>query len=158
VKPATFTDELKRALGRDDIDYLKRCLDVYYSWNQKSGKDKEDDWSDELDIWFTNDDADQGLALVMLAAAQYDDADFLCLVAAGKLEDILCHDPAIRGFRLADEFINRIVTEARRTARFRWMLSGVWTHSMPHDQAKTIREAVGDADCNVQPLPQRPWA
>lgn len=66
-------------------------------------------------MYYSREDPDKALAYVMLAAANYDDEDFLALIGAGLLEDIL-RDPSA-------EFLHRIVDEGRKTPRFRWLLS-----------------------------------
>lgn len=78
-------------------------------------------WPDELAEDFSeiigchHDDPEQALACVVLANSQTDDAGFLGFMACGNLEDVL-RDPS-------PEMLDRIVTEARKSARFRWLLS-----------------------------------
>ena len=62
-----------------------------------------------------NDDPEQALAYVILAVARVDDADFLRLMGCGLLEDVL-RNPS-------DEILQRVVAQARKSARFRWLLS-----------------------------------
>lgn len=155
-----FNNELARALARPDIDELRESLEVYYQWNQRrrGSHVDEDDWPDGLDLWFTDADRDRALALIALAMASSDDEEFLVLVACGLLESTLSHGPAIDKIPLSEEFLQRIVVEARRTPRFRWMLSAMWTTGMPQNEAKLIADAVGSASCETDPLPPRPWA
>nr|WP_166175379.1 hypothetical protein [Altererythrobacter segetis] len=141
----SFDSELARALARPDIDHLRASLAVYYEWI-----DRREGFPDELEIWFDQGkDSDRGLALVMLAAATYDDPDFLALVAAGLLENLLQ--------KPSNELLQRIVSEARKTARFRWMLDVPFRHAIPAGVRSAIDKAVGDMDCDG-PLPPRPWA
>jgi len=157
VSEQGFSNELARALARSDVEQLKAVLALYHDWSDRVGKPGHPDhdvFPDELNVWFNADqDFDQGLALVILAAATYDEPKFLAGVAAGLLEDLVTPDRP-----LADEYRERIVDEARRTARFRWMLSGVWTNSADIYTKRAIVEAVGNVDCNRHPLPERPWA
>ena len=155
-----FNNELARALARPDIDELKESVEVYCQWSRRhrEGHVNEDDWPDELDPWFTNDNRDRSLALVALAMANSDDEEFLIGVSCGLLESTLSHGPSIDKIPLSEEFLQRIVIEARRTPRFQWMLSAMWTTGMPQNEAKLIADAVGSASCETDPLPPRPWA
>jgi len=113
----------------------------------------DDDYPDEINLWFdSREEPDRGLALVMLAAASYDEPEFLGVVAAGLLEDLLVHDS-----QCDDAFFRRILEEAQKTARFRWMLSGVWTYSAEPTRAAALKEAVGETLMDEgYPLPPRP--
>jgi hypothetical protein len=154
-----FENELARAFARPDIEKLRRSFDIYYHWTKLSGKEKEESFPDELGLWFFNDDdRDSSLALIALAMASTDDEEFLIGVACGLLESTLSHRPAIAGVPLSEEFLQRIVDEAKRTPRFRWMLSAMWTTGMPEHEAQMIADAVGTARCETDPLPLRPWA
>lgn len=153
-----FANELARALARPDVEILRRSFQTYYDWTKHRSEETEDDWPDGLDLWFDDEDADKSLALVALAMASTDDEEFLILVACGLLENILSHRPAIDGVPLPPALLNRIVVEARRTPRFRWMLSAMRTSGMPEDEARLIAEAVGRVSCETDPLPPRPWA
>ena len=95
-------------------------------------------------------DPDKTLAYVMFAVGNFDDPEFLGFVAAGSLEHLL-NDPSA-------EMLDRILTEARKTNRFRWMLSGVWIHAIAERARKSIEDAVGGWTMNNQALPPRPWA
>src|SRR5215217_4013728 len=117
-----FFNELQRALARPDIDELKRQLGTYHRYSNA-------DWPEEAkaDVdavmcahW---DDPDRGLAYVVLAMAEYDDPEFLSLMSAGLLENLL-QNPT-------PEFVDSVATEARKTARFRWMLGIPFRHAIP---------------------------
>ena len=153
----SFENELARALARPDLDELRTSLSVYYQWT-KPARRRDDDWPNGLDLWFNFDKSDRNLALIALAMAAYDDEEFLILVACGLLESTLFQELAHSGLPLSNEFLDRIVVEARRTPRFRWMLSAMWTSGMPPEKAQKIKEAVGTASCETDPLPPRPWA
>ena len=62
-----------------------------------------------------HNDPEKAFAYVIIAAARTDDAAFLGLLGCGPLEDVL-RDPSA-------ELLERIVAEARKSARFRWLLS-----------------------------------
>ena len=135
---------------------LRHVVDVYHVWSERENP-RDDDYPDEINVWFGDHDPEMSLALIMLAIANYDEVEFLGVVSAGLLEDVLSHHPATNGRALSNEMLERIVAEARRTPRFRWLLSGVWTYgSQPH-VAAAIKEAVGDVRLE-DPLPPRPWA
>ncbi|QBM74807.1 hypothetical protein E2E30_02830 [Sphingomonas sp. AAP5] len=72
-----------------------------------------DDFGEIITCHF--DDPEKSLAYVIIAASETDDAEFLQLMGCGNLEDVLC-DPS-------PELLDRIVSEAHRSARFRWLLS-----------------------------------
>lgn len=93
------------------------------------------------------DDPERGMAYLALAMSRYDNPRFLGVMAAGLLEDLL-QNPT-------PELLDRIIAEARKTARFRWMLSGVWLHSIPERVRRHVEEAVEGYDFE-QPLPPRP--
>ncbi len=123
-------------------------MTVYHDWSLRKNQ-TDNEWSDELNVWFDapEEDPDLGLALVMLSAAMYDEIPFLGVVSAGMLEDLLNE--------ANDEFLDRILAEARKTPRFMWLLSGVWTMSMNSYHAKAIKELVGRRTFD-DPLPPRP--
>lgn len=154
-----FFNELERALERPDVADLIGDLEDYRSFNAEVTA-KGPPWKPpELDSFerlgnYANvmeahwDDPDRGLAYVALAMGKYDDRDFLGVMAAGLLEDLL-RDPA-------PEMLERIVEEARKTARFRWMLSGVWVHTIAERARAPIAHAIGEYRLE-QPLPPRPF-
>lgn len=149
-----FGSELSRAVARPDVEELRRSVSIYHDWSMRRSNGES---PEEIDVWFCSDDPDRSFALIMLAAANYDDEEFLALVAAGLLEDLVRNKAGERPS--PDEVIDRIAVEARRTARFRWMLSGVWmVADVKPAHAEKIRSAVGAANMNTDPLPSRPWA
>ena len=151
----TFTNELERALARTDINRLVDLTDIYEKWEHVADKQAYyEKLCDDLDEWMMlpshrTTDEDKALALVILASASSDDPKFLTLVAAGLLENLLI-DPS-------DEILERIIIEARKTARFCWMLSGVYSHAIKSAHAREkIAKAVGSV-CLNDPLPPRPF-
>lgn len=150
----SFKNELERALNRPDIDALKSVVTVYHDWSSTDSVSRSEEWPEGLDIWFdaSREDHDRALALVALAAATYDEPKFLAVVAAGPLEELLWRD---RG--ASEAIVQRILDEARRTPRFRWMLNCVWTMSARPEHAAAVAEIVGDMT-DESPLPPRPWA
>jgi hypothetical protein len=159
VKAGFGLSELERALARDDVEELRKVAQAYHDWSERE-TNKDENWPDELDVWFGHDNGDDtDLALIMIATYSYDSTRFLSVVAAGKLEDLLSHNPATRGYPLSEQLLGRVLDECRRTPRFRWLLSGMWTSSdMNPSHVAAIREAVGSVSMDNDPLPPRPWA
>ena len=114
----SFSIELHRALARPDAEKLTRQIDAYADYFASGLGDWPDDLSDDFGEILDSrwDDLDKALAYVVLGANRSDNAEFVNFLACGPLEDIL-ENPST-------EMIERIVAEARRSARFRWMLSG----------------------------------
>ena len=113
----TYSDETERALARLDAEQMRRQLLAYAKYNADGTGDWPQALADDFDEITTChfDDLEKALAYVIIAAFQSDDAKFLGLMACGNLENVLC-DPT-------SELLERIVAEARKSARFRWLLS-----------------------------------
>ncbi|MFD2783062.1 DUF6869 domain-containing protein [Novosphingobium pokkalii] len=93
-----------------------RNLDVYAKHRGEGERRPEAYWHAFEAIHLAyHDDCETAFAYVMLGAARSDDASFLASLACGPLEDVL-RDPS-------DALLDRIVREARKSARFRWLLS-----------------------------------
>jgi hypothetical protein len=88
-------------------------LEVHARHFARSDDDSPDYFNEIMTCHF--DDPEKALAYVVIAASQSDDAAFLGYLGCGPLEDIL-HNPS-------PELLERIVAEARKSARFRWLLS-----------------------------------
>lgn len=118
VSKKPHLDELEVALARPDVDQLCQNIDAYirYGANEGSGE-----WPEEHAEGFgeiiscAHDDPDKPLAYVVLAASRTDDAGFIAPLACGPLEDLLRDT--------SDELLDRVLAEARKSARFRWLLS-----------------------------------
>jgi hypothetical protein len=111
--------------------------DCYHAWSAMRGAEQERALSDNglLDAYFRlTDDAERSLAFVMLCAARFDEPDYLALIAAGPLEDIL--QPGVDRV-----ILTRIADEARRTPRFRWMLGRVYPHAVDPIAAALVSES-----------------
>jgi hypothetical protein len=112
-----YSDELQRALARPDAEKLIRQIDAYAAHIASGGGDWPEEFVDDfceiLDSHREN--VEKALAYVVLGANRSDDPDFVNLLGCGTLEDIL-RNPT-------DETLDRIVAEARRSPRFRWMLN-----------------------------------
>jgi len=149
-----FTNEFQRALARPDVEELRRIAAEYFAWHQATRN--RDPKAEELvvDPWIDSPpDPDWRLAFVALVMAEYDDPSFLGLVAAGPLEDLMQFQS------YSEETLARILDEARKTPRFRWMLSGVWLHAIHPEYAAALPEAMGDMSLDRgDPVPPRPWA
>ncbi|MDE2563723.1 MAG: hypothetical protein KGL48_15890 [Sphingomonadales bacterium] len=111
-----YLDELERMLTRPDADHMCRELDAYAEHAKRGGE-----WPDEYAEAFGeilscfHDDPEKAFAYVILGASRSDDPVFLALLGCGPLEDVL-HNPS-------NELLERIVAEARKSDRFRWLLS-----------------------------------
>ena len=112
-----YSDELQRALMRSDAGKMVQQLDAYAEYFARGAGDWSDEDADDFTEIVTchHDDPEKALAYVVLAASRYDDPGFLGYLGCGPLEDVL-RDPS-------EELLGRIVAEARKSARFRWLLS-----------------------------------
>ena len=112
-----YSDELQRALARSDADKMIQQLDGYARYFERGAGDWPDDDPDDFTEIVTchHDDPEKALAYVVIAASRSDDPHFLGYLGCGPLEDVL-RDPS-------PELLKRIVAEARKSARFRWLLS-----------------------------------
>ena len=113
----TYSDELGRADARPDADQMRRKLFAYEKYETKGAGPWPDEVASDIDEIITChfDDVEKAFAYVIIAASQSDDPEFLALMACGNLENVL-RDPS-------PELLGRIVAEARKSARFRWLLS-----------------------------------
>jgi hypothetical protein len=113
----TYSDELERALDRPDAAQMRRQLLAYADHDAKGAGEWPAELADDFDEIITChfDDPEKALAYVIIAASQTDDAGFLGLMACSNLENVLI-DPST-------ELLDRVVAEARKSARFRWLLS-----------------------------------
>ena len=140
--------ELDRALARPDAAKLIRQIDIYIG-HFKSGVDGwPEEIADDLDevLRSGGDDPDKALAYVVIAASRTDDESFLAFMGAGPLEDAL--------ERPTGEFLNRVVQEARRSKRFRWLLSVPYREAVSDDAWYAIKE-LATYDTRIKPLPPR---
>lgn len=148
----SFTIELHRARDREDTSTLLRDLADYHQYSREVQSREEyvgvvgGNFACVMDAH--NDDPDKGMAYLALAMAHFEDREFLGLLSAGLLEDLL-RDPR-------PEMLDRIVTEARKTPRFRWMLSGVWLHAIAERARAPVAGAVGDFQLE-DPMPPAPF-
>jgi hypothetical protein len=146
----SFANELDRALARPDADELARHIQVYHDNFRGGLRESREADAEALEAIFNAslDDPDKTLAYVMLAAAQSDDDEFLGFVSCGPLENILR--------KPSEDILNRVVSEARKTPRLRWMLSIPFPHALAPEALEAIKPLLVDAD--KEPLPPRPWA
>ena len=149
----SLSNELQRVLVRPDVEELIRELEGYREYMQEiiaNEPERTEPYTGNPFEVQDPRDADRALANVILASSRYDDPHFLGVMAAGPLEDIL-RDPT-------PELLERIIAEARKTLRFRWMLSGVWSHAIAERAREPVHEAVGGWSLDDTPLPERPWS
>lgn len=146
----SYHDELSRAMARRDVVELKKQVERYYQDYEvisKRRKDCSSMPSDDPEAFRSSErDPDWDLALVAMSASLYDDRGFLFFVAAGPLEDLLR--------KPSREIVDRIVAEARKNARFRWMLTGVWLHAISDSARPHIVAAIGTL-IETDPMPPR---
>jgi hypothetical protein len=115
----SFTSELDRAMARPDSEGLLALVAAYERYFAETGGEGE--WPEKLAEHFggTLDwperDPDKALAYIVFVAAYSTNPAFIGMTACGPLEDIL-RQPS-------DTMISRVVAEARKSARFRWLLS-----------------------------------
>jgi hypothetical protein len=145
------SDELERALNRADISELIQQIEQYYAYSYPDLRKWPVELVEQLDgvLMSGCDDPEKGLAFVMLAAAKYDDREFLFLISAGTLENLLV-DPS-------PEILGRIVEEARESPRIRWMLTGVYLHAIAEHARKPISAAI-NGWTETHHTPPRPCA
>jgi len=109
------------------MQQLDECIDYNAS---PEGDWPNKDLSDILVCHF--DDPEKALAYVVLAASRTDDADFLCLMGCGPLENVL-DDPS-------SELLDRIVAQARKSPRFCWLLSCPFEVAVAERAWKAIKQ------------------
>jgi hypothetical protein len=113
-----YSDELDRPLARPEADRVRRQLQAYAQYSTEGGTDWPDEFSDDFEEITSPYDPEKALAYVIIAVSQSGDAKFLARMGCGNLEEVL-RDPS-------PDLLERIVAEARKSARFRWVLSNPW--------------------------------
>jgi hypothetical protein len=148
VKQPSAPTEVERAFCRPDIDQLRAILTEQFECNQSIDAGLDPTETPSLDpIIFDQSDLERSLALVAVAMATYDDANYLGLVSAGILEDIFFIENHV-----PDDLLTRIETEALRNPRFRWMPSGMYTDSFKPECRKLVHRLTKGVSLN-DPLP-----
>ncbi len=151
VSKKAFSSELERALARPDVKDLLKALHDHKAWGDlmRSDPKEAERREGEFDNWliFERQDTDLMFALVALALNSYDDPDFLGLMAAGPLEDLLLaftENPngEWQAGSPSDEVFARVMLEAKLSRRYRWMLNGVYTTHLTSQQAKLFKKNV----------------
>lgn len=120
-----YTDELQAALARPDANEMMRQLDAYAHHLASGAGEWPDEHADDFGeiISCYSDDPEKAFAYVVIGASRSDDPRFLGQLGCGVLEDLL-RDPT-------DQLLGRIVAEARKSARFRWLLSCPFKVAVP---------------------------
>jgi hypothetical protein len=113
----TFSDELERALARPDAEKMIQQIDAFADYYANGSGDWPDEYAEDFGEIVSShfDDPEKSLAYVIIGASRTDDAEFLGFLGCGPLEDILVSPSA--------ELLDRVVSEARKSLRFRWLLS-----------------------------------
>lgn len=109
--------EVARALARPDAERMRRQTAAYADYHSRGAGEWPEEWADDFGeiISCHFDNPEKSLAYVALAVSESDDAGFLGLMGCSNLENIL-HDPE-------PALLGRIIAEARKSARFRWLLN-----------------------------------
>jgi hypothetical protein len=112
-----YKDELQRAFARSDADKMIKQLDTYIEYFAAGcGNWHEDDSDDFMDIHTCHhDDPEKALAYVVLGASRTDDPKFLGYLGCGPLE-------------------------ARKSARFRWLLSNPFQVAVSEQAWEAIKD------------------
>ena len=133
VAGETHLDELQRALARPDARHLTDQIDAYIEYFANGAGEWPDDWADDFTeiITCVHDDADRALAYLLISSVRTNNTEFLGLM--GQSLEALLSDPA-------PAFLARIVAEARRSARFRWLLSNPVRELMSDEAWDAIKE------------------
>lgn len=114
------SDELRRALARADAWEMIRQIDdlaAYFADGAGEWPDRNADDFEEI-VSCHHDNPEKALAYIALAGWRSDDPGFLGFMGNGLLEGVLMSPSALS--------LGRVVAEARRSARFRWILSHTW--------------------------------
>jgi hypothetical protein len=112
-----FPDELRRALARADAWEMIQQIDDYAAYFASGAGEWPDRNADDFGeiLSCQHENQEKALAYVALAGWRSDDPGFLGLIGNGLLESVLMSPSA--------QSLRRIIAEARRSARFRWILS-----------------------------------
>lgn len=145
-----YRDELERTLARSDAKALRDTISVYHQFAALDGKAAQsfyDDNSVEIDaVMLSFNDPDKAFAYLALSTSMFDEPGCLMLMAAGPLENLMDKSrPAV---------IGRIIAEARKNARFRWMLTGVYLHAVSDDARLAITPLIAGMS-SEDPVPDR---
>ncbi|MDF0546332.1 hypothetical protein PX699_28645 [Sphingobium sp. H39-3-25] len=148
----SYRDELERTLARPDATTLCNTISVYHQYAVLDGRAAQsfyDDNAREIDavMWSFNE-PDKAFAYIALSTSKFDEPEFLMLIAAGPLENLM--DKPQPGV------IDRIVAEARKNARFRWMLTGVYLHAISDDARAAVMPLIGGMSSD-DPMPNRTY-
>lgn len=97
-----------------------RKIDIYADYFAGGSGEWPEKYSNDFHEIYASpfDDPDKAFGYIVLALSRSDDASFLGLLGAGQLEDLLVK-PSV-------EILARVVAEARKSARFRWLLGFPW--------------------------------
>jgi hypothetical protein len=112
-----YSDELERALARSDAHELCRQIDAFAAYSAQGGGEWPDELADDFGeiISCFHDDPNKAFAYVIIGASRTDDPEFLAQLECSPLEDLLRNS--------SPELLDRLVAEARKSPRFRWLLS-----------------------------------
>jgi hypothetical protein len=114
MSDTAFSSEFDRALARPDAEKLIRQIDAYAAYIESGDRDWPEEFADDFGEILDSDgkDPEKAFAYLVLGANR---SAFVNLLGCGTLENLLANP--------SHEMLDRITAEARRSPRFRWMLS-----------------------------------
>ncbi|MFT3690064.1 DUF6869 domain-containing protein [Paenirhodobacter sp.] len=133
LPPDLITRLCTEAGAPEGVHSVEALADVWLSEHRADEGDPEEmAWSD-LCVFELDAHPEELFTFVLRALRKAENPWQVGLLAAGPLEDLLTtQGPA---------FIDRIEDQARRSARVRYALTGVWTQDLPDPEVKTRIEA-----------------
>lgn len=108
--------ELNRALAREDAQSLIRQVDAFADYFVRDADDWPDEHADDFGLVLSSfyGDCEKSIAYTVLAAARSNHVGFLGFIGASLVESVVSDaSPAL---------LKRMVAEAKRSKRFRWLL------------------------------------
>lgn len=150
LPPDLITRLCEAASAPEGIHTVEALADLWLLEHLTDDGDPEDmAWSD-LCVFELDAHPEILFAFCLRAIRKAENAWQVGLLAAGPLEDLL--------IAAGPEFIERIEDQARRSARMRYALTGVWTQDLPdesvQDRIEAARLAATDAGLDLGgPLP-----
>jgi Family of unknown function (DUF6869) len=126
----SVNDSTRRSVGELVEAYMSHAVAAVNA----GGKKDRCFWAWEEVTELVRDDVDRAWDVVLELVGRAVDDRLLAYVAAGPLEDLIKWHP--------HEIIDRVEQQARRDARFRRALSGVW--GVPSSIEERVRTILGD--------------
>lgn len=133
LPPDLVTRLCETAQAPEGVHTVEALADVWLAEHRVDDGDPEEmAWSD-LCVFELDAHPEELFAFILRAIRKAENAWQVGLLAAGPLEDLLtAQGPA---------FVDRLEDQARRSARVRYALTGVWTQDLPDPDVKARIEA-----------------